>query len=166
MENLIIRRATENDEIILSDIAFHAKKHWEYPSAYYEIWKEELAISKSYINENLVYIAEIDGNAVGFYSIVNIAEDFYADEVQVKKGFWLEHVYVLPGNHKKGIGTKLMQNAINCCRENNILKLQIFVEPYSVGFYDKIGADYVGDSKSSIKDRSVPVYEINIVKNE
>jgi len=162
MENLIIRRATENDDLILSKIAFNAKKHWEYPEEYYTIWKDELSISQTYINDNFVYVAEIDGEAVGFYSIVNIAEDFYADEVLVKKGFWLEHVYVMPGNHKKGIGSKLMRHAINCCKENNISKLQIFVEPYSVGFYDKIGADYVGDSKSSIKDRIVPVYEINI----
>jgi len=164
MEDLIIRKATIDDDEVLSHIALMGKMHWNYPESYFKIWEKELLITKEYISLNTVFVAVVKNEVIGFYSIIKIEEDFMADEVFVKKGFWLEHIFILPGFHKMGIGTKLMKHAISYCKENDIDKLQVFVEPYSVGFYDKIGGEYIADSPSSIKDRYVPLYEINIKK--
>lgn len=164
MEDLVIRKAEIEEDVVLSHIALEAKRHWNYPESYFKIWEKELLITQEYISSNVVYVAIVENKVIGFYSIIKIDEDFMADEVLVKKGYWLEHIFILPGFHKKGIGTKLMKHAISYCRDNDIDKLQVFVEPYSVGFYDKIGGEYVSDSPSSIKDRDVPLYEINIKK--
>lgn len=71
----------------------------------------------------------------------------YIDDnmVFVKKGFWVEHIFIDPGFIGKGI---------SC--------LYIFSDPYAVGFYDNIGANYCGESPSSIEGRTVALYQLKI----
>jgi len=158
-----IRKARSEESSRLTQIAFSAKRYWNYPEEYFEIWKNELTISGEYINKNLVYVAEVDGTAVGFFSIVEVTEDYWAGKVFVKKGFWLDNLFVIPEYIGKGIGRKLMQYAESLCREKGISSLSIFSDPNARGFYEKMGAVYKGETPSSIENRTLPLYEYNIL---
>lgn len=161
MENQIIR-ANETDHEVLTEISFAAKQHWNYPESYFDIWKDELTITKDYVIKNLVFKAVYKNIVVGFYSITENKSDFYSGEIFVKKGFWLEHIFVRPDFHKLGIGRMLIDHAKKISMETGVKTLLIFVDPFAKGFYDKIGALYLYDSKSSIPGRHIPVYELKI----
>lgn len=57
---ITIRQAKDIESDILTAISFAAKRYWDYPEKYFTIWKEELTITSNYINDNIVFIAEVD----------------------------------------------------------------------------------------------------------
>jgi len=162
IQKIHINRANNTDSDILTEIAFFAKRHWNYPDEYYEIWKDELTITEKYLKQNIVYKAVYEEFIVGFYSIVENKSDFYSGDILVQKGFWLEHIFIRPEYHRFGIGTKLINHAKHISEETGIQNLLIFVDPNAKGFYDRIGAEFLYDSKSSIPERLIPVYNLKI----
>ncbi len=154
--------AEEPDAAILTDIAFLAKRHWSYPESYFDIWRKELTITCDYIAANTVYKVLCNGTVAGFYSIVHNTKDFCSGEVFVQKGFWLEHLFIRPEFQYQGIGRLLTTHAKQIAKSLDIDSLMIFVDPYAKGFYDKIGADFLHDSKSSIPGRMIPVYRLKM----
>lgn len=159
---IIIRDALVSDSEILTQISFASKRHWNYPDQYFDSWKDELTITPAYIKNNRVYVAEANGRIVGYFSLVEIKTDFWAGKVFVSKGFWLEHIFVLPEYIGKSIGRKLIDVLKLKCSEININKVKIFSDPNAKGFYDKLGACYLGESPSSIEGRTVSLYELDI----
>ena len=157
-----ISKAQNSDADVLTDISFAAKKHWNYPDSYYDLWRDELTITKKYIQQNIVFKALYMDVVIGFYSIIENKEDFYSGDTFVKKGFWLEHLFIKPEYHKLGVGTLIMNHAKQVSRDLCIRNLFIFVDPYAKGFYDRVGAEYLYDSKSSIPGRMIPVYGLRI----
>ena len=157
-----ICKAQNSDDEVLTDISFAAKKHWNYPDSYYDLWRDELTITKDYIQQNIVFKALYLDAVIGFYSITENKDDFYSGDTFVKKGFWLEHMFIKPEYHKLGVGVKLMNHAKQVSTDLGIRDLLIFVDPYAKGFYDKVGAAYLYDSKSSIPGRMIPVYGLKI----
>ncbi|CQR73147.1 Acetyltransferase (GNAT) family protein [Sporomusa ovata DSM 2662] len=160
--NVIIRSATINDSETLTRISFASKRYWNYPEKYFEIWKDELTITPTYITNNIVYVAEMDGQAIGYFSLVEVKEDFWAGRVFVNKGFWLEHIFILPEHIGAGIGSNLVAFLKEKCKEINVDKVNIFVDPNAKGFYDKIKADYLGEELSSIEGRKVALYKLQV----
>ncbi|MBV5282378.1 MAG: GNAT family N-acetyltransferase [Paludibacter sp.] len=162
LNKIQISKAQNSDTDVLTDISFAAKKHWNYPDSYYDLWRDELTITKEYILQNIVFKALYMDVVIGFYSITENKEDFYSGGTFVKKGFWLEHLFIKPEYHKLGIGALLINHAKQVSRDLGITDLLIFVDPYAKGFYDKVGARYLYDSKSSIPGRMIPVYGLRI----
>jgi len=162
LSKIMINKAIDNDSNILTVISFAAKRHWNYPDKYYDLWKDELTITKDYIRQSILYKAQFGDLIVGFYSIVENKSDFYSGETFVKKGFYLEHIFIRPEYHKFGIGRLMIDHAKKISENNGIDNLLIFVDPYAKGFYDKIGADYLYDSKSSIPGRLIPLYDLKV----
>jgi len=159
-----ILRAEDCDSDSLTEISFSAKRHWNYPDRYYELWKDELTITKDYIHQNVVFKAQQGDFILGFYSIVDNKSDFFSGETFVKEGYWLEHLFIRPDFHRFGIGRKMIEHAKLLSANMRISNLMIFVDPYAKGFYDKIGADFLYDSKSSIPGRLIPVYNLIVCK--
>jgi maltose O-acetyltransferase len=153
-----IRPARAEDDELLTRIAFSAKRSWNYPEEYFSVWEKELTITKEYISRHEVFVACSNEKPVAFYSLVSVSDDFMAGNVLVKKGYWMDHLFVLPQYQKRGIGKKLMEHALNYCHENWYDHLKIFVDPNAVGFYKKMGASFIEDSPSSIPGRTIPVY--------
>lgn len=159
---IVIREALVSDSEILTQISFASKRHWNYPEHYFDSWKDELTITPAYIENNRVYVAEANGQIVGYFSLVEIKSDFWIGKVFVSKGFWLEHIFILPEYIGKNIGTKLVDVLKVKCSEININKVKIFSDPNAKGFYNKLGACYLGESPSSIEGRTVSLYELDI----
>ena len=78
------------------------------------------------------------------------------------RGYWLEHIFVLPEHIGKGIGTLLVSHAKEEAGKLNCAVLRIFADSYAKGFYEKIGARFIRDVPSSIKGRSIPYFELPI----
>lgn len=162
IQKIQIDKANDSDSKILTDIAFLAKRHWNYPDEYFGIWKDELTITEEYIKQNVVYKASVEDLILGFYSVVGNESEFYTGEIFVQKGFWLEHIFIRPDYLEFGIGRQLINHAKKNSKTMGINKLLIFVDPYARGFYDKIGAKFLYNSKSSIPGRLIPVYDLKI----
>lgn len=153
-----IRRARQNENKQLTRISFAAKRYWNYPEEYFEVWKSELTISEDYINNNDVFAAEEDGVLAAYYSVVEVKQEFMAGQTLVEKGFWLEHMFVLPKWIGCGIGRKMYEHMKSLCKSKGISELRIFADTNAKGFYDKMGAIYIEERPSSIEGRTVSVY--------
>jgi GNAT superfamily N-acetyltransferase len=158
----MIRPATQDDAAILTRISIASKGHWRYPLEYFEVWKNELTISADYIGKNEVYIYEAGHEIVGYYSIVTLPEDLVVSGITLRKGFWLEHMFIDPPHIGKGIGTKLFRHLRNRCEENGINELGILADPNSRGFYEKMGCRYIGEYPSTINNRTTPYLNLKI----
>lgn len=110
----------------------------------------------------MVYLIEFDDVTAGFYSLVVNPSDQFFGEVFVEQGWWLDHMFIVPHYQKLGIGSLLMKHLKDICLEKGISVLKIFVDPYATGFYEKMGAVEIRDSKSSIPERKIPVYQLDI----
>lgn len=159
--DVIIRDGFKNDSDVLTAISFASKGHWNYPKEYFKVWKDELTITPAYIKKNRIYVAEKDEQVIGYLSLVEVKKDYWAGKVFVKKGFWLEHIFILPEYIGKGVGSRLLTMLKIKCKELHIEKVNIFSDPNATGFYDKMGARYLGESPSSIAGRTVPLYELH-----
>lgn len=158
----VIRQARDNESYDLTAISFASKGYWNYPEEYFDIWRKELTITPEYIKDNVVFVAEVDGKIAGFFSIAEIKEDVQTGKVLVRKGYWLEHIFILPEFIGKRIGSELMSYVATLCSKKNIDRLLIFSDPNAKGFYDKIGAGFIEESPSSIEGRNVLLYELVI----
>lgn len=108
---ITIRPAKDTENGVLTNISFASKRYWNYPEEYFDVWRTELTITSDYINANIVFVAEVDEKVVGYFSIVEVQKDFFTGQVMVRKGFWLEHIFILPGFIGQGIGIDLVDAA-------------------------------------------------------
>lgn len=161
-DTVIFQKANESDAQKLTEIAFEAKKHWNYPEEYFEIWKDELTITSEYIRNNKVTKAVYEGKVAGFYSIVENKRDFHKKEIFIQHGYWLEHLFILPQYHKLYLGKSLIEHAKSALKKEKIKQFLVFADPFAKGFYEKIGADFLYESKSSIPNRLIPVYRLKV----
>lgn len=165
MENkgeIRIECAVPSNCIRLTAIAFAAKRHWNYPEEYFDIWRDELTVTEDYIGKNLVFVAIYDEEIIGFGSIVVVESSFLTGEVFVEEGYWLDHLFIDPRFLSQGIGTKLLDYTRKFCSGKGVSKLLIFTDPHAIGFYEKSGAVFLYDSPSSIPGRNIPVYCLSV----
>jgi hypothetical protein len=80
-----IRPVDPNEADVLTRIAIAAKRHWDYPERWMEIWTPQLTFSPEYFETNEGWAAERDGVLVAFYTL------------QERDGrAWIENMWVLP----------------------------------------------------------------------
>lgn len=161
---LTIRRARPEECGALTEITFAAKAYWQYPKQYYTIWRDQLTITGHYIEENHVYLAERDNAIIGYFSVIDVRGDFCSGPVVVEKGYWLEHIFIRPGEMYKGVGSVLMEQVRQLCREQGAAFFRLFCDPYSQGFYEKHGAVLVGEVPSSVEDVQLLVYRVDLAE--
>lgn len=157
-----IRPAVTEDARALTEIAFAAKRRWDYPETYYDTWKDELTVTTAYLLSTPVFVAVREEDPVGFLSLAHVEQSFWAGRVFVREGDWLEHLFVLPPFHGRDIGSALVRHALRYAAHQGIKRLYLFSDPHATGFYEKLGARFLELSPSSIPGRSVPLYELAV----
>jgi len=149
-----ILRARPEDAATLTRIAFAAKRHWGYPERWIASWTQLLTVEPQSIAEQQTYIAYIDGEPVGFYSLRRGA-----------KVMSLEHLWVLPHAMGRGVGRALFLHAVEQVRALGFETLQIESDPNAAGFYEHMGARRVATTVTELEGqpRELPilVYEID-----
>lgn len=155
MDNMI-RFAKKEEAEKLTEISFQSKRYWKYPEDYFDIWKDELTITAEYIEINDVFVFELEGATVGYYSIVELPDDISVSGIEIEKGFWLEHMFLQPEYIGQGFGTRMFEHLRGVMAKKKINVLGVLADPNSRGFYEKMGCEYQKEFPSTIKNRTTP----------
>lgn len=137
--SVIIRQASTNEAAALTRIAHDAKRHWGYPEHWIQHWQDDLTISADFISNNQVYVAEQEGEIIGFYALV--LGDSRAE---------LEHMWVAAGHIGTGVGKELFVHAMQKAAGENVSVVEISSDPNAEGFYERMGARRIGEDSSDI----------------
>ena len=159
----MIRGAKKEESEILTGISFTSKAYWNYPQDYFKIWKNELTLRPEYIEKNEVSVVEVEGTVAGYYSVVELCEDTKFSEILLQRGFWLEHMFILPRYIGQHLGTEMFEHLQTWCQLRGVKRLNILADPNARGFYEKMGCVYQGEFPSSISQRTTP-YLILLIK--
>ncbi len=135
-----IRRATAEDAATLTMIAHDAKRHWGYPEHWITHWQDDLTISPDFVAANQVFVAESEGELLGFYAL--IIRDDKAE---------LDHMWVAPAHIGAGVGKDLFIHAMQNAARRDISEVEISSDPNAEGFYRKMGAHRSGETVSEIE---------------
>ncbi len=137
----------------LTQIAHAAKSYWGYPAQWIEIWRNQLTITPTFIEQNEVWAAEVDGTLLGFYALTGAGA-----RVQ------LEHMWVMPVAIHQGIGTALYRHAVQQARALGAEVLEIESDPNAEGFYQHMGARCVGEVSYVLEGqrRALPLLEVDL----
>jgi len=151
-----IVRARPEDATRLTEIAFAAKRHWKYPEAWIESWREVLTIKPEFIHTDETYLAMIDDRQVGFYAF-----EYTRGKLE------LSQMWVLPEAMGRGVGRALFRHAVKRARALGFHALEIESDPNAEGFYLRMGARRVGSNFREVEKvrRELPVliYDFNEV---
>lgn len=142
-----IRKASTEDAATLTRIAHDAKRHWGYPEHWIEHWQDDLTISPDFVAANQVYVAESDGDLLGFYALI-----MRKDKAE------LDHLWVAPAHIGTGVGKELFIHAMQSAARRDISAVEILSDPNAEGFYRKMGAHQIGETVSEIdrEPRALP----------
>ena len=148
---LTLRAARPADARRLSEIARAAKAHWDYPAAWLAAWRDDLRITPEDICRDRVVIAVLNGSIVGFCALK-------ADDARTQ----VEHLWVDPPAMGAGVGRRLLEDALACCRDRGVSRLRVVSDPHAAGFYRRHGAFGIGEVASTPAPRRLPVLEFNL----
>ncbi|MEE9408041.1 MAG: GNAT family N-acetyltransferase [Polaribacter sp.] len=151
----MIIRATVSDAKELTEIALKSKAFWGYSDELIESWREDLTITSKMFDDWNVYKYLVDNEISGFY-ILNRAN--------IRTSF-LEFLFVSPKYMKQGIGTKLLNHAIEYCIGGSSAILNVLSDPNAEAFYAKHGFKVIDKRESSIIGRFLPEMEFEIIEN-
>ncbi len=142
-----IRDATVDDCEALSALAFASKAHWGYDDAFMEACRDELTIHPVDLERARIRVAAAT-TIVGFHGI---------------EGDELEWLFVAPAAEGRGIGAALFTDALGIARAAGLETLRIASDPNAAGFYERMGAQRIGETPSaSIPGRVLPRYAMAI----
>ncbi len=146
-----IRPATAADAPALTRIALAAKRHWGYPEAWLLEWTPLLTITPAAIAQHATWVAEVTGNPAGFVMLVN------------DHSLWaLEHLWLLPAYHGRGLGRRLFETALAAAHRERPGPVRIEADPQAAAFYQHCGARRTGSISVPVlgTPRELPVLEI------
>lgn len=147
-----IIEAEKADAIELTELCFRSKSHWDYGDKQMEDWRDELKISEKYIEENEVIKLLINNQLYGFYA--------YTPET--KTDLKLNFFFMEPKYIGKGFGELLIKDFLKRIKESTYERVLVDSDPNSEGFYWKMGFRVIGKLESSVKDRFLPIMEIQL----
>ncbi|MGE8343547.1 MAG: GNAT family N-acetyltransferase [Flavobacterium sp.] len=147
-----IQKAKIEDHIRLTEITKKSKAYWGYSDEQMKKWSNNLTITIDYIKTNPVFNLVDENQIVGYYSYLKLENN------QVK----LDNLFILPEYIGKGFGFFLMNDFLERMRNEKCQKIILDSEPNAEQFYQKIGFTKIGEFETSIKNRFMPIMEMNL----
>ncbi|KQS92584.1 GNAT family N-acetyltransferase [Chryseobacterium sp. Leaf394] len=147
-----IIKANADDNRILTEITKRSKAYWGYSDEQINEWSDLLTITSEYIQSNEVYKLVINQSAVAYYSYFEIENNSVR----------LDNLFVLPENMRKGYGKLLMNDFILKIKQSKRSRIILDADPNAQKFYESFGFVKSGQIETSIKDRFLPIMELNI----
>ncbi|HRQ32025.1 MAG TPA: GNAT family N-acetyltransferase [Anaerolineales bacterium] len=148
-----IRRAIPSDADSLTQIAVSAKRHWNYPERWMEIWTPQLTFTPDYFEEHEGWATIDVGKPIAFYTLD------YNNGIA-----WIENLWVLPEYIGRGVGKELFHHATALARGRGYQPLQLEADPNALGFYEKMGMRKIGERQSEVDGslRVLPIMAIDL----
>lgn len=147
--NATILKATPNDTLRLSEIAWQSKSHWNYPAEWMELWRKGLTISSEMITQNDVFKLVLEDSQIIGCTVL----------ITEKEVLWIEHLWVLPAYIGNGFGEKLLQTALTQTVNPIHQTIKVVSDIHAEVFYQKMGFQTVSQYESVPKGRFLPVME-------
>jgi GNAT superfamily N-acetyltransferase len=141
--------AAECDE--LRDVTVASKAFWGYPEELMHEWAEDLHISPELLGATETVVAESEGRTVGWAQLIP----------PVSGTAVLDHLWVVPGSMRAGIGTRLFRWAADRAREQGAGTMEWESDPNAVGFYRRMGGRTVRMQRSDW-GRDLPVMAVDL----
>lgn len=141
-----IHTANPTDVDQLNSIAMQAKAHWGYAADQLEEWRNSLSTDPQSIAKWPTFVAEDQGNLVGFAQI--------NPDLEVWE---LISLFVLPDHIGRGIGRALLEEAIAAAKRAGKNTLFIDSDPNAEPFYLACGAVRVGVEHAPIQGNSARI---------
>jgi GNAT superfamily N-acetyltransferase len=146
-----IRVATRADCDELRQVTVASKAFWGYPGELMQEWADGLHISPELLDATDTVVAEADGRAVGWAQVVPPVEGVAV----------LDHLWVVPGAMRAGVGTRLFRWAAARAREHGAAAMEWESDPNAVGFYRRMGGRTVRMQRSEW-GRDLPVMAVDL----
>jgi N-acetylglutamate synthase-like GNAT family acetyltransferase len=134
-----VRSARAADLKAASAVILAAKAHWGYSAAQIEQWRESLLPSEQSLESWPTFVAEIEGQVVGFAQADPTVEPWE-----------LVSCWVQPGCMSRGIGSALLKEILAAAAVSGQEKLSIDSDPNAERFYLSRGASRVGQIAAPI----------------
>lgn len=147
-----IGNANKTDAEKITELAIRSKDYWNYGAKQIEEWRDELTITSKYIDENQVYKLTATDELIGFYAF----------KPKNQKVVILDFMFIEPAYIGKGYGKILMTDFFKRIEKTEYEKVILDADPNAEKFYERNGFKVVGKLKSSIKDRFLPIMEMEI----
>jgi ribosomal protein S18 acetylase RimI-like enzyme len=149
---MVIVEADIRDSETLTSITKRSKAYWGYTNEQMNEWSKLLTITEAYIEKNAVFKLLIADDVAGYYSFLNINEHTVR----------LDNLFVIPQFIGKGFGNLLLNDFLTRMGKRGTKKILLDADPNAEGFYTKFGFIKVGQIETSIKDRYLPIMELNL----
>lgn len=147
-----IRLARVEEADNLTDLVLRSKAYWGYSDEFMQAAAEHMAITPDFLAENRSFVLELDGKMIGLSSLVD------QGEVVV-----LDNLFIAPNYIGQGWGQRLWDHALDFARRGGYKALQLDADPYAVGFYQKQGAEVLGETASTLQEgRMLPVMHLDL----
>lgn len=153
---MTIEKAKNIDGNELTELTIRSKSHWNYSKEQIAKWKNDLIVTSNYIDEKEVYKLLLNNILIGYYSY------FELNGENVK----LENLFIEPKFIGQGYGRLLMSDFLQRVKKAEYNKVTLDADPNAEKFYSKIGFKIVGQLKSSLKDRFLPIMEMEIASSQ
>jgi len=147
-----IEKTGRPDAKVLTELTIRSKSYWNYGKKQIEKWREELTITEKYIDENQIYKLVSDDILIGFYAYQP------ENETDIK----LNYLFVEPKFIGKGYGKILITDFLKRVQNTEFKRVILDADPNAEKFYNGIGFRVIGKLKSTIKDRFLPIMEMEI----
>ncbi|MDQ6528902.1 GNAT family N-acetyltransferase [Flavobacterium sp. LHD-85] len=149
---MTIEKANITDNEILTAITKKSKAYWGYSEEQIQKWDKNLTISQDYIRDNSTFKLVDNDCIVGYYSYI------FENENIVK----LDNLFISPEYIGKGFGKLLLLDFLNRMKHIRVEKITLDSEPNAEEFYSKMGFVKIGEFKTSIKNRFMPIMEMKL----
>jgi len=134
-----IRGAREDEAQALTGLAMAAKATWGYASEQLAAWEPMLAVSADAVRDRLVFVGEVEGRVMGFYSLMPGDPDWE-----------LDNLWVDPSAMRRGYGRELFRHALTTAAFSGARRILIDADPNAEGFYLACGARRIGSVAAPI----------------
>jgi GNAT superfamily N-acetyltransferase len=147
-----IRSAQEDELDHLSDLALRSKAVHGYSAEFLEACREELTVTPARLATETILVAEQSGTRLGF---VAVAIDHDSAD--------LLDLFVEPDHRGSGVGSHLLEAAVETARSSGATRLKIEADPHAEDWYRSRGAERTGQAPSgSIPGRMLPLLELRL----
>jgi GNAT superfamily N-acetyltransferase len=147
----VIRAVRPDEGERLREIAIASKSHWGYEESRVRDWAAQGDFSAEAVAAKEILVAEADGRAVGFATLISEGELCVLDDL------WLEPEWI-----GRGVGTELFGASLERAKQLGARHIEWEAEPNAVGFYEKMGARYLRDSEPTEFGRVIPVMGLDL----
>ncbi|MDF3025946.1 MAG: hydrolase [Fluviicola sp.] len=149
---LTYQQAEIQDCQLLTETATRSKQDWGYSDNVMELWKDDLLIDEDYIRKNTVIKVYVTGRFIGFFAVIALDNEILE----------IDHLWLLPGEKRKGFGSLIFKTILQYGKTNAFKKAILIAEPNAKGFYEKMGGTVQGTFQSKIKDRQLEIYHYTL----